>query len=648
MRQDGSYLLVSKIPSLEKQMLSHDLASSPNGSDQSAASLMNAELDAAHPSLVSNDDLLAALLSGSADCIKIIGLDGSLQFMSDGGKRVMEVDDFTAIKGCPWPDFWQGEGNNAAKAAIASAKAGIVAQFFGAADTAKGNPKFWDVRVMPVRDKTGTISHLLSISTDITETKIARDTAAKLYKDAQDASAKEADALRRLLQHAPSYMCVFEGPNHVFELTNDAYLGLVGYRNVIGLPVREALPEIAGQGFYELLDSVYETGKAQAVQGQQIEVERTKGGEKETAYVNFVYQPVFDQNGNVTGIFVEGSDITDVKRAEFALLEKERQLMVALDAARMGVWESTLCDGSFVNIKEDARAAQILGTKDTSNPSYTDFSARVHEEDRTALRESVTRALDPDGDAILDVEYRIIATAEQPEHWVHARAAATRVAEGIKFIGTVRDITHRKDSEARQRLLAGELQHRIKNTFAMVQAIASQTLRGDAIAEQRDMFNGRLQALGQAHDLLLDTSQEEGKIVDVITKALAPYREYAKRFELDGPNITLSAKQTLSLAMAVHELATNATKYGALSNDNGRVTICWSSNTTTPKQPLGSFTWQEREGPTVVEPTRRGFGSRVISRLFASDFSGGMVLVFAPTGLECTFVPHSIIDDQSA
>ena len=362
----------------------------------------------------------------------------------------------------------------------------------------------------------------------------------------------------------------------------------------------------------------------------------------ETVYLNFVYQPVLDDKGRITGIFVEGSDVTDSKRAEIALLEKERQLTVALDAAQMGVWESTLAGGSFVNISEDARAAQILGTLNRTDPSYAEFSARVHEEDRPNLADSVKRALDPAGDGILAVEYRIMATPGHPEHWVHARAAATQVPDGTKFIGTVRDITNRKESEARQRLVAGELQHRIKNTFAMVGAIASQTLRGDAIAEQREMFNGRLQALGQAHDLLLDTTQEEGAIVDVISKAIGPHREDAGRFQLNGPDIKLTAKQTLSLAMAVHELATNATKYGALSNEAGRIVIGWSTDNANPGQPLASFTWEEQDGPLVEEPIRSGFGSRVISRLFASDFKGEMVFDFAPTGLICKFIPQRV------
>ena len=109
------------------------------------------------------------MLAGCGDCIKVLDLEGRLQFMSDGGKRVMEVDDFSLLKGCPWPDFWVGEGNQQAIAAVEAAKAGETARFRGAANTARGNPRYWDVQVSPIFDDGGRPAHLLSISRDITE-----------------------------------------------------------------------------------------------------------------------------------------------------------------------------------------------------------------------------------------------------------------------------------------------------------------------------------------------------------------------------------------------------------------------------------------------------------------------------------------------
>lgn len=129
---------------------------------------MNRELAAASPDLVGNDRLLHGVLSGCGDCIKVLDLDGRLQFMSDGGKRVMEVDDFSALKGCPWPDFWSGAGNGDAAAAVAAAKAGKTTRFRGPANTAKGTPRYWDVQVSPILGADGRPAQILSISRDIT------------------------------------------------------------------------------------------------------------------------------------------------------------------------------------------------------------------------------------------------------------------------------------------------------------------------------------------------------------------------------------------------------------------------------------------------------------------------------------------------
>jgi two-component sensor histidine kinase len=129
---------------------------------------LNAELTAVSPYLPDNPDLLRSVLAGCGDCIKILDLDGRLQFMSEGGKRVMEVDDFSVFKGCPWPEFWRGEGNALAIAAVESARQGKIARFGGVANTAKGTSKYWDVQVSPIMGSDGKPAQLLSISRDVT------------------------------------------------------------------------------------------------------------------------------------------------------------------------------------------------------------------------------------------------------------------------------------------------------------------------------------------------------------------------------------------------------------------------------------------------------------------------------------------------
>lgn len=587
---------------------------------------------------VSPTALLQAVLSASDDCVKVLDLNGSLLFMSEGGKRVMGVDDFDVLKGCPWPDFWTQEGNVAARRAIESAASGHSARFTGSAKTARGNDRFWDVQVLPIFDGAGKPSHLLSISRDISEAHNARAEVEKLIAAEKEAAKAEADTLRRLLLDAPSFMCVLEGPDHVVKITNKAYLQLVGHRDLIGIPVRQAFPEIKGQGFFELLDKVYATGETFIGRGASFAVQRTPDGVHTEAFLNVVYQPITNANGDVTGIFVEGSDVTDLKDVEIALRRKELQLEIALEAAGMGVWECTVVDGHFVDIEEDETARKLLHRLSDEAATYDSFVSRVHPDDRLSLATSALQALETEGDGLLDVQYRMLERLDMPSRWIHARAKTVKSESMTKFVGTVRDISDRKDDEARQQMVSGELQHRIKNLLAMVSAIATQTLRGDDIAERRETFNARLHVLAQAQNMLMANTLESAGIHDTLRAALAPHGGSDGRFDIDGSHFEMTPKQSLSMALTLHELATNATKYGSLSNDVGRVRISWHlTKATEGKQDL-NFVWQESGGPVVSEPKTKGFGSRLISRVLAADFSGDVRIIYPPQGVVCTLV----------
>ena len=164
-----------------------------------------------------------------------------------------------------------------------------------------------------------------------------------------------------------------------------------------------------------------------------------------------------------------------------------------------------------------------------------------------------------------------------------------------------RDITIAKRAQEQQKVLLAEIMHRVKNTLATVQAIASQTLRR-APAEERDAFTARLHALSKAHDLLTSDKWDRAPLRAVVEAAIGPFQR--ERFVLEGPEAWLSASTSLHLTLALHELATNAAKYGALSNAAGRVHVRWKTTDTGQLR----FSWQERGGPTVAQPERKGFG----------------------------------------
>jgi PAS domain S-box-containing protein len=194
-----------------------------------------------------------------------------------------------------------------------------------------------------------------------------------------------------------------------------------------------------------------------------------------------------------------------------------------------------------------------------------------------------------------------------------------------------RDITERKRAQEQQKLLVKEMQHRIKNSLATIQAIATQTLNQHA--EQRDAFIARLHALGSAHDLLTSETWERAPLRAIVIKALEPFQERLhERITIDGSDVWLDSTKSVVVAMALHELATNAVKYGALSNGAGRVSIAWERQCQANRVKL---VWQEIGGPEVSPPKQKGFGSHLIERAFAGQL-GGSELLFSPQGLSCT------------
>jgi two-component sensor histidine kinase len=202
--------------------------------------------------------------------------------------------------------------------------------------------------------------------------------------------------------------------------------------------------------------------------------------------------------------------------------------------------------------------------------------------------------------------------------------------EGVAF---VLDLSERRRAEKRQKLLLDELNHRVKNTLATVQAITAQTLRTAPSPEAfQTAIEDRLLALSQTHDLLTEGSWEGVGLRDLLMKVMAAYGTLdCGRLAMQGPPIWLGPRAVVTLGMAFHELATNAAKYGALSPPSGRVEITWGVLAGDLR-----IDWQERGGPPVAAPRRRGFGSRLIERGIAQGLSGAAHLAFEGDGIRCT------------
>lgn len=204
-------------------------------------------------------------------------------------------------------------------------------------------------------------------------------------------------------------------------------------------------------------------------------------------------------------------------------------------------------------------------------------------------------------------------------------------------IGTVielRDIKFEKESAKHVQMLIDELNHRVKNTLATVQSIVWQALRGQDVSSRlREDIESRLIALARSHDLLTRKEWREADMCDIVHEALAPFGigdSRADRFILDGESIQLCPKAALALAMAFHELATNAVKYGALSAETGHIVIVWKL-----QDDYLHLTWRESGGPSVEQPSKKGFGSKLIERGLAYELNGEVTQDFLPEGLQC-------------
>jgi len=218
--------------------------------------------------------------------------------------------------------------------------------------------------------------------------------------------------------------------------------------------------------------------------------------------------------------------------------------------------------------------------------------------------------------------------------WIRSRAFPRRndLGQILRWYGSTEDIHEQQVAEDHLRLMVLELNHRVKNSLATVQSIAVQTLRGaESPAEAREALLGRITALAAAHDILTREQWDGAGVGEVAHGVLDALTGARERLRVSGPVVRLDAKMALSLSMAFYELGSNALKYGALSGAHGQVTLAWTVEANELR-----VTWTEQGGPPVTQPTRRGFGSRLLERGLAAELEGEVRLSFDPGGLICT------------
>ncbi|ATC31240.1 PAS domain S-box protein [Caulobacter vibrioides] len=216
----------------------------------------------------------------------------------------------------------------------------------------------------------------------------------------------------------------------------------------------------------------------------------------------------------------------------------------------------------------------------------------------------------------------------------------------IRVLATSRDVTGERLAESHRQLLVNELNHRVKNTLATVQSIANQSLRNAGVDPSiREALEGRLMAIAATHNVLTDQNWSAASLRQIVDGSVTPYRAYPAQLTISGDDLKVSPKPAVVMALAFHELAINALKYGALSAPEGHVDIHWSVD---PEDQL-LIEWAERGGPTVRPPERRGFGSRIVEMALPNELGGKVALDYRSEGLRCSIrSPLSALDKNDA
>jgi two-component sensor histidine kinase len=448
---------------------------------------------------------------------------------------------------------------------------------------------------------------------------------------------------------------------------NDAWAPVLRDRHpaALGRPAAEVWPDI-----WDLIrpsfDEVLSEGRGVSVYEQMLPLRR--GSRVEETYWNYSLTPLVDGDGAVAGILNQGIEITKALLAErrlsfqIALADRLRGISDPeevkqaatellgrhLGASRVGYAEIDETEGTVAVRGDWTRdpATRSLGGHSGLISSFGDEALAFLRTGETLAiadiralplgRNDATDSWDAMGMRALitvplvrDGELKALLYVHEPEprFWKRSEIAMVRdVAERTWAA------VERAQAEQRQRLLINELNHRVKNTLATVQAIAFQTLKGEMpLAEARGRFEARLMALSRAHSLLTAQNWEGASLSRVIADSTEYLAGEHGRFEVSGEEVRLAPRATLALALAFHELSTNAAKYGALSKESGTVSISWRV-----EDGLLRIVWKERGGPAVAEPALRGFGSRLIERGLAGDLGGTAALLFEPDGLRCT------------
>ncbi len=400
-----------------------------------------------------------------------------------------------------------------------------------------------------------------------------------------------------------------------------------------GFNLSKSHPEAAAQlAHFRVLDAA-----GQEVRPDDMPVQRAARGERVVGFEETLVfddgqvshligeaAPLLDSAGRPRGAIAAFADITSLKEAQKTLHEREQMFRTLAE---------TIGDVFYVTQLEPRKILYVSPAFESIwgrsvQALYADadlFFESVHPEDRMRVR---AMSAPQNSGKQIEIEYRIVRP-DGEVRWILDRAFPVE-GDASRSVGLAEDITERKMHEQRRELLIHELNHRVKNTLAVVQAMAFQSLNAPDRTIALAAFDARLQALAAAHDVLTQRRWESADLETVVRRAMEAHAPAPDRLSISGPNVQLAARSALAFSLAVHELATNAVKYGAFSRATGAVSVSW---TIVDGRLL--WEWREEGGPPTQKPARFGFGLRLIERGLAHDLQGRVTVSFSPSGLRC-------------
>ena len=429
------------------------------------------------------------------------------------------------------------------------------------------------------------------------------------------------------------------GPDGTIQYANRAELALLGYEagEYIGKPIADFHADQC-----VISDILSRLTAGETLDKYPAQLKAKDGSVKHVLISSSVY---FDDAGGFRNTRCFTLDVTDRREAEEALRQAEQRLTATFDHALAGISE---IDKDGVILRANTAMEGLTGYSKAELLGRSVFEL-THPDDVEADRAEYARQVRGEIDRY-EVVKRYIR-ADGSAVWVHVLSTVVTGPDG-KFLYGVRvahDVSEQKLRDERNKLLINELNHRVKNTLSTVQSLAKHTGRtSEGIDDFLGRFEGRLLALSKAHDRLTRRNWEGASLKEIVEEELVLHGGRQRGLIAEGPDVALSPHAALSLSMALHELGTNAAKYGALQSPKGQILVSWTVSRDRYSRPeQARLTWEERHGPPVEPPTRRGFGSRLLEAM-AADLRGAAELSFERPGLRWTVSFQLAADAEAA